>query len=319
MVYNGDMTYVVAVSGGVDSVVLLDMVMSGVIALEADAGDTGALRQLQGEEQSSELTSGDAAEGQAPPVIVAYFDHGMRSDSAADARFVEGLAQTYGVRYETRREELAGRSEEAARTRRYAFLDEVAAEHDGVVVTAHHADDVVETMALNIQRGTRWRGMACMDDERRLRPLQERTKNELIAYAVEQRLEWVEDATNRLDTYARNRVRKKLSALPSATHQALRNIRRDQLAKRREIDREISEGDFPVYERYFMTMISREVAYELLYVEFLRVYGVSLLADQLAYALLAIKTGRVRTRWQIGQGVELELLAKTWRVQMQEK
>jgi hypothetical protein len=71
------MNYVVAVSGGVDSMVLLDMIINNKIEL------------------SDKRT-----------VIVAHFDHGIRADSAADARFVEGVARTHGLPFEMRREEL---------------------------------------------------------------------------------------------------------------------------------------------------------------------------------------------------------------------
>lgn len=278
-----------AVSGGVDSVVLLDMVMSG------------ALRQLQGR------------------IIVAHFDHGMRETSAADARFVEALAQRYGVEFRTRREELSGGSEEVARQRRYAFLDEVAVECGGVLVTAHHGDDVVETMALNVRRGTRWRGMACMDDARRWRPLLGRTKSELMAYATERRLEWVEDETNRSGVYARNRVRKRLPALPFAAQERLREIRRAQIVLKQKIEQEIAEQNLPTENRYFLTMLPDAVARELLWAKFWREQGTSLLTRQLDQALLAIKTGRPRTRWQIGQGVEIELTLKTWHVRTARK
>lgn len=311
---------IVAVSGGIDSVVLLDMLMTGRLTALGIADDD-TLPRLQQEEHDSRRYVEIGVEGRMSPehVIVAHFDHGMRNDSADDARFVAGLAQVYGLRYETCREELAGQSEEVARERRYAFLDAVAAEHNGVVATAHHADDVVETVALNIMRGTRWRGVACLDDDRRWRPLQERTKSELLRYAMEYHLEWVEDESNRHDTYTRNRIRKRLSALPSISRQKVLELRRDQLAKKREIDGEIRRQDLPVHSRYFMTMVDMSVARELLHAECRRTCGVSLLTRQVDYALLAIKTGRPRTRWQIGQGVQLDLTRTSWRVQMQEK
>ena len=104
------MKRVVAVSGGVDSVVLLDML--------ADEGVN---------------------------IVVAHFDHGIRPDSAADAWFVKALAARYGVEYIGKREELgADASEELARERRYAFLHEVAQKHHAKLVTAHHLDDLIE-------------------------------------------------------------------------------------------------------------------------------------------------------------------------------
>jgi tRNA(Ile)-lysidine synthase len=103
-------TYIVAVSGGVDSIALLHM-----------------------------LTKTTDHE-----IIVAHFDHGIREDSADDAAFVRSLATEYGFPFETLREELGpDTSEETARNRRYEFLRGIAKKYNGQIVTAHHADDVV--------------------------------------------------------------------------------------------------------------------------------------------------------------------------------
>src|SRR5690606_41547248 len=110
-----------AVSGGIDSVVLLDM-LSHVPGLK---------------------------------LVVTHFDHGIRPDSAQDAVFVEELAAHYGLPFETKRVELGTKaSEELARRHRYAFLRDVAARYNAKIITAHHADDVIETVAINHIRGT---------------------------------------------------------------------------------------------------------------------------------------------------------------------
>lgn len=279
------MKVVVAVSGGVDSVVLLDMLAK------------------KGEHE----------------LVVAHFDHGMREDSASDARFVVALAERYGVPCEVRRESLDGASEERARFRRYAFLFSVAKRHGAKLATAHHVDDVVETVALNIVRGTRWRGLAGMSDERIWRPLTKRTKSELIEYALGERLEWVEDETNRQTVYTRNRLRQKLARLPRDQQLQIYQLWISQQVQRREISREIEQGHFPIFRRYFMTMVGKTVARELLYDAVLNRCGVSLLGRQLDYLWLAIKTGKVHTRWHIGQGVTVELGREDWHVQMSQK
>ena len=279
------MKVVVAVSGGVDSVVLLDMLAK------------------KGEHE----------------LVVAHFDHGMRDDSASDARFVVALAERYGVPCEVCRESLDGASEERARFRRYAFLFSVAKRHGAKLATAHHVDDVVETVALNIVRGTRWRGLAGMSDERIWRPLTKRTKSELIEYALGERLEWVEDETNRQAVYTRNRLRQKLARLPRDQQLQIYQLWISQQVQRREISREIEQGHFPIFRRYFMTMVGKTVARELLYDAVLNRCGVSLLGRQLDYLWLAIKTGKVHTRWHIGQGVTVELGREDWHVQMSQK
>src|SRR5690554_6827257 len=103
------MKYIVAVSGGVDSMVLLDMMHS----------------------------RGDAE------IIVAHFDHGIREDSAEDAEFVAKAAEGYGYLFESTREELGKNASEAlAREKRYAFLRDLAKKYDAQIVTAHHLDDL---------------------------------------------------------------------------------------------------------------------------------------------------------------------------------
>ena len=144
------MQYILAVSGGVDSVVLLDMVA----------------RRRPG------------------PLLVAHFDHGIRPTSAEDAKFVGQLAAQYQLPYISQREALGRSASEAtARYHRYAFLHQLAAQYGGTLMTAHHLDDVVETIALNLQRGTRWRGLAGLSDPRISRPLIGRTKQQLYTYA----------------------------------------------------------------------------------------------------------------------------------------
>lgn len=171
-------TYVLAISGGIDSVVLLD-----ALARQKRVG--------------CEL-------------VVAHLDHGIRSDSAADARFVGGLAEKYGLIFELQTVALGkGASEEAGRSVRYKFLDTLKRKYDAdAIVTAHHADDVVETVVLNLSRGTGWRGLCSLRSSMEVkRPILNIYKKEIIEYAADNHLEWCEDSTNHQDDYVRNRIR----------------------------------------------------------------------------------------------------------------
>lgn len=273
------MKRLIAVSGGVDSVVLLDSV----------------LRHGQDE------------------VVVAHFDHGIRAESAADARFVAGLACRYNVPCVTRREELgAAASEDTARQRRYQFLFNAAARWGGRVTTAHHQDDVIETIALNLRRGTRWRGLAAMGDQRIERPLLEWTKQDIYDYALRHRLEWVEDATNQSDAYLRNQLRRQLQAkLTDQQRAILGQLWRQQWQLRRAIDRETSRLSPCLGSRYFWAHIPIEPACELLHREVQRLTGVSLLSAQLDRLLIAIKTGRAGTVWQPAAHVRVKLSVKS--------
>lgn len=270
------MKLIVAVSGGIDSVVLLDkLARSGRYQL-----------------------------------IVAHFDHGMRQDSAADARFVAGLAKRHNLKFESRREELGKANEELARSRRYQFLFEIADEHGARLTTAHHLDDLVETVAINLTRGTRWRGLAGMSDERIWRPFLGRTKSELKEYATKHRLEWVEDETNLMDIYQRNRLRSPLSHLSLRDKQKIFELWQNQAKLRDEIGQETKLRSSFVSNRYYLTMINDEVARELVYASVLDNHGVSLLTSQLNYLLIAIKTGRANTVWQISKQIQMKLTKK---------
>ena len=268
------MRYIVAVSGGIDSVVLLDLMSR----TEKD-------------------------------LVVAHFDHGIREDSASDARFVEALADKYKIQFVCRREKLgSGASEELARQRRYEFLRGVAADFNGMIVTAHHREDIIETVAMNLARGSRWRGLAGMSDSEIARPMSGWTKQRIYEYAIRQKLEWCEDETNQSDAYQRNRFRRRINyELDEYQKAGVYEVWRQQRKLRIEIEQELERFDDVVNSRYFLTMIEDNVAQELIYYYILRHYDVSLLGSQLERALNAIKTGKPGSCWQIGGGIMMKL------------
>lgn len=172
-------TYIIAVSGGVDSVVLLHMLQSNP----------------------------------AVKLVVAHFDHGIREDSVENADFVKVLAELYGLPFEARREELGPRASEGlSRSRRYLFLRDMMRKHKAVaILTAHHQDDRIETAAINVLRGTRRRGFVSLKSTASLmRPLLSLTKDDIRDYATQHHLEYFEDSTNASMDYLRNRVRARL-------------------------------------------------------------------------------------------------------------
>lgn len=268
--------YVVAVSGGVDSVTLLDML--------------------------SRLTEHE--------LVVAHFDHGIRTDSAEDARFVEDLAQRYGVAFETEHVDLGpDASEELARRHRYDFLRRVAAKHRAKIVTAHHADDSLETIAINMKRGTGWRGLAVLDSDI-VRPLLHLSKDEVRAYAHRQKLSWREDSTNSDTRYLRNRIRTLVKQLPEDEKRQLLALRHHQLHSKQLIDKEVRRlvGPGPSYRRYFFMHVPATVAIECLrYVTKGR-----LTRPQLERTLLAIKTASAGSAYEAGGGVSLSFTTRNF-------
>lgn len=261
------MKYIVAVSGGVDSVVLLDMLAK---------------------EDEHEL-------------VVAHFDHGIRDDSHEDAQFVGELAKKYGLPFETGREELGkDASEELARDRRYGFLRAIAKKHNATIATAHHMNDIAETIAINVARGTGWRGVAVLASDVH-RPLLAMTKREILQYAKKNRLEWHEDSTNASDAYMRNRLRRKMTDEDMVLQ--LATLRARQVELRDVLDREVGEllaSDSGTCSRYFFTHIPSAAAMELLRGLAVRTFGTSLPRPQLERALLAIKTARAGTVFPFG-------------------
>lgn len=201
---SGDDVVVVALSGGLDSVVLLHL-----------------MRFLPG--------------GPRPRLVAAHVDHAMRPDSAADAAWVRGLATSWGVEVHSTRLDPAPSGEAEARRRRYAYLEEVRAAAGGtLVVTAHHADDQAETVLFRVLRGAGIAGLQGIRERRKpalWRPLLPFGRDELLAYARQVDLSWREDPTNR-DPYARNVLRNRI--LPEAEASVAPGARRSlvRLARR---------------------------------------------------------------------------------------
>jgi len=171
----------VAVSGGVDSVALLE-----------------ALVRL----------------GRKP--VVLHLDHDWRAESAAEAKKVRALAKKHGLKIIAGKSRATKRTESTARIARYAFFDEAAKKaglHD--LVLAHHADDQVETFLLQLLRGTGSAGRGMEPEAKRGRLVLHRPwlalwKKEIVAYARARKLTWSEDGSNADTRHRRNLVRKRL-------------------------------------------------------------------------------------------------------------
>ncbi len=237
--------------------------------------------------------------------IVVHYNHGIRGEvSAEDAEFVRQCCRSYGVAVQCGCGKLAAVTGEAvARQYRYDFFRRVAeavARDDELVylVTAHHRDDLLETVALNIARGTGWRGLAPMNQPRVLRPLLDVAKTELVGYAIEHGLTWREDQTNDSPRYLRNRLRALLASWSPADRAELVRLHRKQKCLRRQIEQELEcycarhvtrdkQGRL-VLRRYDLIMLPADVAIEILH----RLTKGWLTRPQLGQLLLFIKVGK---------------------------
>lgn len=146
-------------------------------------------------------------------VTAAHYNHSLRGEASdGDEAFVRGLCASWGVPLTVGRGDVAAYSrqrgmsiEEAARQLRYEFL----LAQPGYIAVAHNADDQVETVLLNLLRGTGLRGLCAMEPQRGrlVRPLLAVTRREIEAYLEEHSLPHREDATNGEDDALRNRLR----------------------------------------------------------------------------------------------------------------
>ncbi|OGB74319.1 tRNA lysidine(34) synthetase TilS [candidate division Kazan bacterium RBG_13_50_9] len=194
---------VVAVSGGVDSVALLHILLP-----------------LAGHYSWR--------------LVVAHLNHKLRQEAKRDAQFVEQLAQQLGLKFvggtaEVRREAKSCKLtlEEAGRTARYRFLRRVASRYRAAaIVMAHTADDQAETIVMNWLRGAAVRGLAGMRGLERgiWRPLLGVEKRALQRFAKEYKLAYREDRSNRELNYTRNQIRHQALPLLERINPGLRNM-----------------------------------------------------------------------------------------------
>lgn len=183
-------TIIAAVSGGVDSVVLTDMLFRLNIHF-----------------------------------IIAHCNFQLRGEeSVRDENFVLSLSRKYNcpieiIKFDTNqfaRENKTG-IEEAARIQRYQWFNELIEKEKKqsgqpvLLATAHHADDNIETLLINFFRGTGLQGLTGITEfdkkNKVIRPLLFAKRNEIIKYAKENNLNWVEDSTNQSDEFTRNFIR----------------------------------------------------------------------------------------------------------------
>lgn len=145
-------------------------------------------------------------------IICAHIDHRVRPESTMDAEFVQQWCGQRSIQCEVNTLGLRpdGTNFEAwARKERYDFFNKVCQEHNGeAILTAHHADDVVETLLMRLCANKEVRTIDERSERTRiLRPLLTCTKAEILKYAVVNSIPYVEDATNSDKRFLRNRFR----------------------------------------------------------------------------------------------------------------
>jgi tRNA(Ile)-lysidine synthase len=154
-------------------------------------------------------------------IIVAHLNHGIREDEAKrDSDFVKETAKSLGLTFvygevDTLKfkEESALSLEDAARTLRYKFFNQVMNKHYATkIATAHTMDDQAETVLMRLLRGSGSKGLSGIPPVSNsiVRPLIDTSRSEVEEYLRSKKVEWVEDTTNESMEFLRNRVRHNL-------------------------------------------------------------------------------------------------------------
>ena len=203
----------VALSGGLDSVVLLDTVCKA--------------------QAKNSLTH----------IYAFHIHHGLQKQADDWLIFCKKLAKKYKIHFDFRLLHLTGSQEQGniearARAGRYEALTDLCIEY-GIedLLLAHHQNDQAETVLLQLLRGAGVAGAAAMPSNRQLdskqgkitlwRPLLDQSRKELEVYAKEHKLKWIEDLSNQDSKYRRNAIRKTIiPALEKIQPEAIANLAR---------------------------------------------------------------------------------------------
>ena len=165
----------IAVSGGVDSMVLLHI-----------------LRTLIAPQN----------------IVVIHINHHLRTESDRDTELVKRVCNAYNIAFESYDIHIDEHKniECTMRNKRLNIYNTVSIVHKtGAVWTAHHSTDLVETMLLKLTKGTGIKGLQAYDIH--TKPLLYTTKKMIYDYARNNNIEWLEDASNKDNKYSRNRIR----------------------------------------------------------------------------------------------------------------
>lgn len=150
-------------------------------------------------------------------IICAHVNHNLREESFEEYEFVKKYCTDNNIVFEGTilEKDISGNLESEFRNRRYNFLEEIVSKYNAkYLFTAHHGDDLVETVLMRITRGSTLEGYSgfnkVVDKEnyKILRPLVYLSKDDIYKYAKDNNIEYREDKTNESDDYTRNRFRK---------------------------------------------------------------------------------------------------------------
>ena len=242
---------ILAISGGIDSMVLSDMLLKA----KADFVLAHCNFHLRGEESDGDEQFVRAyAERNGLTLYVKQFD-------------TESYAKASGISIEM-----------AARDLRYAWFEELRQQlnYDYIAV-AHHADDQLETFFINLLRGSGIKGLKGMQpvNGHIIRPLLDVSREEIHQYAIENHIAWREDHTNAETQFLRNKIRHELlPVIDSISKDGRTSILKSigHLASENELYRELVNEKLPIGHPDGVQLSKEHLSFQLLF-EWLRDYG----------------------------------------------
>ena len=150
-------------------------------------------------------------------LVIAHVNHNVRKESFEEAEFIEKYCEENNLVFESMIIEQYGDDNfhNEARNIRYKFFDNLVKKYEAnYLMTAHHGDDLVETILMRIVRGSSLSGYGGFksvveaDNYKIVRPLIQFTKDELKQYNIDNNVKYYVDSSNEKDKYTRNRYRK---------------------------------------------------------------------------------------------------------------
>ena len=235
-----DETYIIGVSGGPDSMALLDMAYNSGLKL-----------------------------------VVAHVNYQKRPTADRDMNIVFDYCLNRNIIFEYRLvKQHQGNFQKWARDQRYEFFQSLAHQYQAMgVLLAHHQDDLIETYLLQKQRKQvplYWgiNDQTVIDDLTIIRPLLDKSKSELIEYCMVNGIQYGDDESNASDTYTRNRIRHQMvdKLDNDEKEEILANIKRDNecLITQQNLVKNIYTEVFNDYDKAKLSKIDSEIQTEVI-------------------------------------------------------
>lgn len=179
-------------------------------------------------------------------LVVVHFNHQQRPESVLEAEYVKALSKKFNYPFEYFELDIKEDFHNEAHNQRRFHLINIAKKYEtDVIITAHHLNDLLETILMRISRGSNLLGYSGFvesyykDGIHFLKPLIEVTKEEILTYAKEHDIKYFVDASNESNTYTRNRYRNEIIPLLLKENESL-------LEKALQYNKTLSEAFFHI-------------------------------------------------------------------------